>query len=64
MDPADKRTVYASWLQDNKSRINVARSTDFGLTWSVVTANSTNAGVDKDILTVHGNDVSAAAKVS
>jgi BNR repeat-like domain len=57
VDPADKRTVYASWLQDNKSTIKVARSTDFGLTWSVVTANSTNAGVDKDILTVHGKDV-------
>jgi hypothetical protein len=57
VDPVDKRTVYASWLQDNKSTIIVAKSTDFGVTWSAVTANSTNAAVDKDILTVHGNDV-------
>ena len=57
VDPVDKRTVYASWLQNNKSTIIVAKSTDFGLTWSVVTANSTNAAVDKDILTVRGNDV-------
>jgi hypothetical protein len=57
VDPVDKRTVYASWLQDNKSTVVVAKSTDFASTWSVVTANSTNAAVDKDVLTVRGNDV-------
>jgi hypothetical protein len=57
VDPVDKRTIYTSWLQDNKSTIIVAKSTDFGVTWSAVTANSTNAAVDKDILAVHGNDV-------
>ena len=57
VDPVDGSTVYASWLQNRKSDIAVAKSTDFGVTWSVVIADSTNAGTDKPILTVHGQDV-------
>jgi hypothetical protein len=60
VDPVDGRTVYASWLQNNKSVIEVAKSTDFGQTWTTVIANSTNAGTDKDILAVRGNDVYVA----
>src|SRR5947209_6238253 len=55
--PVDGKTVYASWLQNNKSVIEVAKSTDFGQTWATVIANSTKAGTDKDILAVRGNDV-------
>lgn len=57
VDPVDGRTVYAAWLQNGKSDIAVAKSTDFGLTWSVVIADSTNAGTDKPILAVRGQDV-------
>ncbi len=57
VDPVDGRTVFASWLQNNKSDIVVAKSTDFGATWSFVTADSTNAGTDKPILAVRGQDV-------
>jgi hypothetical protein len=57
VDPVDGRTVYASWLQNNKSNIAVAKSTDFGATWTVVTADSTNAGTDKPILAVRGQDI-------
>lgn len=57
VDPLDRRTVYASWLQNSKSNTVVAKSTDFGQTWSVVVANSVKNGVDKDVLTVRGNDV-------
>src|SRR6266853_4589906 len=60
VDPIDGKTVYASWLQNNKSVIEVAKSTDFGQTWTTVIANSTNAGTDKDILAVRGNDVYVA----
>ena len=60
VDPVDGKTVYASWLQNSKSLIEVAKSTDFGQTWSTVIANSTNAGTDKDILAVRGNDVYVA----
>ena len=60
VDPVDGQTVYASWLQNNKSVIEVAKSIDFGQTWSTVIANSNNAGMDKDILAVRGNDVYVA----
>jgi hypothetical protein len=57
VDPVDGRTVYASFMQNNKSDIIVAKSTDFGVTWSFVTADATNAGTDKPILAVRGQDV-------
>jgi len=57
VDPVDGKTVYAAWLQNNKSDIAVAKSTDYGASWSVGTADSTNAGTDKPILAVRGQDV-------
>jgi len=60
VDPIDGKTVYGSWLQNNKSVIEVAKSVDFGQTWTTVVANSTQAGTDKDILAVRGNDVYVA----
>src|SRR5207245_7318164 len=56
VDPADHKTVYAAWLQNNKSDTVVAKSVDFGKSWLVVIADSTNAGTDKPSLTVHGVD--------
>ena len=60
VDPADGQTVYASWLQNGKSDTVVAKSTNFGQTWSVVVADSTNAGTDKPILAVRGQHVYVA----
>jgi hypothetical protein len=57
VDPVDGKTVYASWLQNNKSNIEVAKSTDYGATWTFVLADSTNAGTDKPILAVRGQNV-------
>jgi BNR repeat-like domain len=57
VDPVDGKTVYASWLQNNKSVIAVAKSTDLGKTWHTVIANQTKAGTDKDVLVVNGQDV-------
>ena len=33
VDPVDRQTVYASWLQNNKRDVMVARSEDFGRSW-------------------------------
>src|SRR6266567_2969856 len=60
VDPLEGKIVYASWLENNKSVIKVAKSTDFGRTWTTAIANSTNAGTDKDILAVRGDDVYVA----
>src|SRR5216684_5720603 len=57
VDPVDGKTLYASWLQNNKSVIDVAKSINFGQTWNTVMANQTKAGTDKDILVVHGQDI-------
>jgi BNR repeat protein len=60
IDPADGRTVYASWIERQKSDVIVAKSTNFGATWSYATANRINKGADKDILAVRGRDVYVA----
>lgn len=60
VDPADHRTLYASWLQNAKSNAVVAKSTDFGQTWSLVIANRIAKGVDKDVLAVRGSNVYVA----
>jgi len=57
VDPLDGRTVFAAWLQNDKSDTVVAKSTDFGAAWSVAVADSTNAGADKPILLVRGENV-------
>lgn len=57
VDPVDGQTVYASFMQNNKSDIIVAKSTNFGVAWNFVTADSTNSGTDKPILAVRGQDV-------
>jgi hypothetical protein len=57
VDPVDGQTVYASFMQNNKSDIIVTKSTDFGVTWIPVIADATNSGTDKPILAVRGQDV-------
>jgi hypothetical protein len=57
VDPVDRQTVYASWMQNNKHDIVVARSLDFGRTWSFSWAERGREEADKPVLTVRGADV-------
>ncbi|HEV8403759.1 MAG TPA: sialidase family protein [Candidatus Limnocylindrales bacterium] len=57
VDPADGRTLYASYMQNNKSSQYVARSDDFGATWRTMLVEPLQRGTDKDILAVRGQDV-------
>lgn len=57
VDPVDRQTVYASWLQNNKHDIVVARSLDFGRDWSFSWAERGQDDTDKPVLTVRGADV-------
>lgn len=57
VDPVDRRTVYAAWLENDKRDIAVARSVDFGLTWTIVVATRTETEADKPVLAVRGLDV-------
>ena len=57
IDPADGRTLWASYMQDNKSSQYVARSDDFGATWHAALVEPLQRGTDKDVLAVRGDDV-------
>lgn len=57
VDPADRQTVYASWLQNNKRDVIVARSLDFGQHWSFSSAERGEEEADKPVLAVRGADV-------
>jgi len=59
VDPVDRRTVYATWVQNDKSDVVVAKSVDFGQSWSVVVA-ARNEDSDKPTLAVRGADVYVA----
>jgi hypothetical protein len=57
VDPVDRQTLYASWMQNDKRDIIVARSLDFGRTWSFSWAERGREDTDKPVLTVRGADV-------
>ncbi len=57
VDPVDGQTVYASWMQNNKRDIIVARSLDFGRTWSFSWAERGQEEADRPVLAVRGTDV-------
>jgi len=59
VDPVDRQTVYASWLQNNKRDVMVARSQDFGRSWYLAVAEHARNSEDADrpVLAVHGADI-------
>jgi hypothetical protein len=57
VDPVDHQTIYASWLQNEKRDVIVARSLDFGRTWSFSIADRSHDDADKPVLAIHGTDV-------
>jgi len=57
VDPIDHQTVYASWMQNEKRDVVVARSLDFGRNWSFSFAERGQEDTDKPVLAVRGADV-------
>ncbi len=57
VNPADRQTIYASWLQNNKRDVIVARSLDFGQTWSFAWAERGAEDADKPVLALQGTDI-------
>jgi hypothetical protein len=57
VDPVDRRTVYAAWLQSKRLNMIVAKSVDFGQSWSIVVADRGVTDADKPVLAVRGQDV-------
>ncbi len=57
VDPADRRTIYASWLQDKKHTIMLAKSVDSGATWNFTLVVRIAEELDKPALAVRGQNV-------
>jgi hypothetical protein len=57
VDPVDRRTVYAAWLQSKRLDMVVAKSVDFGQSWSIMVADRGVTDADKPVLAVRGQDV-------
>jgi BNR repeat-like domain len=57
VDPVDHRTVYAAWLQRKRFDMIVAKSVDFGQSWSIVVADRGVTDADKPVLAVRGQDI-------
>jgi len=57
VDPVDRQTVYASWLQ-GKHDIMVGRSQDFGRSWYLAVAeHSPEVVIDKPVLAIRGPNI-------
>lgn len=57
VDPADRHTVYAAWLQDHKRAVIMARSVDAGATWAYAVAARSAVELDKPVLVARGQNV-------
>jgi hypothetical protein len=60
VDPADRHTLYAAWLQDKKRVVIVAKSVDSGATWGLTIAVRGDEELDKPALAVRGQNVYVA----
>jgi BNR repeat-like domain len=60
VDPADRHTVYAAWLQNGKRAVMLAKSTDSGATWNFTIAVRSEVELDKPALAVRGQNVYVA----
>jgi hypothetical protein len=60
IDPVDRHTIYAAWLQNGKRVVILAKSVDFGATWSFAIAVRSEVELDKPALAVRGQSVYVA----
>jgi len=60
VDPADRRTVYAAWLQNGKRAVMLAKSVDSGATWNFTLAVRSEVQLDKPALAVRGQNIYVA----
>lgn len=60
VDPVDRRTLYAAWLQNKKRAVMLAKSVDSGATWTFTMAVRSEVELDKPALAVRGQSVYVA----
>jgi hypothetical protein len=57
VDPVDRHTLYASWLQNKKTIVMLAKSVDSGVNWSFAVAAHSEEELDKPALAVRGQNI-------
>jgi hypothetical protein len=57
VDSVDRKTVYATWLENNRRNVVAAKSSDFGQSWAVVLLSSADAVAEHPVLAARGADV-------
>jgi hypothetical protein len=57
VDSADRRTLYAAWLQNKKRVVMLAKSVDSGANWVFNVAVRSDVELDKPVLAVRGQRV-------
>jgi hypothetical protein len=60
VDPVDRHTLYAAWLQDKKHSVMFAKSVDSGATWNFTLVVRIAEELDKPALSVRGQNVYVA----
>ena len=60
VDPADRHTLYAAWLENKKREVMLAKSSDSAATWSFTIAARSDEELDKPALAVRGQSVYVA----
>jgi hypothetical protein len=57
VDPVDRRTLYAAWLQGKKREVILGKSVDAGATWMYSVAARSAVELDKPVLAVRGQSI-------
>ncbi|HWF92533.1 MAG TPA: sialidase family protein [Terriglobales bacterium] len=60
VDASDQRTVYAAWLERTRKDLLVARSSDFGHSWSLVVVARADGAANRPVLSARGENVTIA----
>jgi hypothetical protein len=60
VDPGDQRTIYAAWLERSRKDVLLAKSSDFGHSWSLLVVARADGEANKPVLSVRGENVEIA----
>ena len=57
IDSGDHRTVYATWLEDSQKSVVVAKSSDYGQSWSIVLADRAAVAAERPVIAATNQQV-------
>lgn len=60
VDAGDQRTVYAAWLERSRKDLLLAKSSDFGHSWSLVVVARAEGAANRPVLFARGENVTIA----